>query len=494
MKKVFKNSVSLLLAAIMIFGMLPVFNAAAKTSGNLTYEVQNGKVTITGCKESASGKLTIPSKIGGYPVTKIGQEAFSGCSELTSVKIPDGVTSIGENAFSGCANLKSVTVPDSVKSIGKFAFFCCLNLTDIKIPNKVKIINEGVFYYCDSLKTINIPKGVTKIDDYAFEGCISLDNVTIPNGVKTIGDAAFSECSIKSITIPDSVTSIGEWAFSYCENLTSVKIGKGVKKIERRTFQFCTSLKSVTIPEGVESIGEQAFEFCGCLKSIRIPKSVTKIEKEAFGYDRDENKEKVAGFTIYGYKDSAAQKYAKNNGFKFVAFGKIGSVTLSNDTFTYDGKAKQPTVTVKDSKGNTLKNGTDYTVKYSSGRKNVGKYTVTVTFKGKYSGTKKLTFKIKPRSTSISKLTAGKNKFTATWKKQTTQVSGYQLQYSTSSSMKNAKLKPLSDTSKNSLTVTGLKASTKYYVRVRTYKNVKIDGKTYKYFSAWSSVKSVKTK
>ncbi len=173
---------------------------------------------------------------------------------------------------------------------------------------------------------------------------------------------------------------------------------------------------------------------------------------------------------------------------------KISSVKLSATSYTYDGKVKKPTVTVKDSNGNKLKNGTDYTVKYSSGRKNVGKYTVTVTFKGSYSGTKKLTFKINPKGTSVSKLTAGKGKFTATWKKQSTQVSGYQIQYSTSSKMTNAKTKTYSGASKTSASVSGLKSAKTYYVRVRTYKNVTIDGKTVKLYSSWSSVKSVKTK
>lgn len=169
---------------------------------------------------------------------------------------------------------------------------------------------------------------------------------------------------------------------------------------------------------------------------------------------------------------------------------KIASVTLSATSYTYNGKTKKPTVTVTDTKGNALTKDTDYTVSYSSGRKNVGKYTVTVTFKGKYGGSKKLTFTINPKGTTISKLTAGSKKFTATWTAQATQTSGYQIQYSTSSKMKNATIKTYSNTSTTSKSITGLNAATTYYVQIRTYKTV--DGT--KYYSSWSSVKSVKTK
>ena len=173
---------------------------------------------------------------------------------------------------------------------------------------------------------------------------------------------------------------------------------------------------------------------------------------------------------------------------------KASSVKLSKTSFTYNGKTQKPSVTVKDSKGKTLKNGTDYTVKYSKGCKNVGQYTVTITFKGKYSGTKTLTFKIVPKGTSISKLTAGKKQFTAKWSKQTTQTTGYELQYSTKSSMSGAKTVKINKNKTTSSTVKKLKGKKKYYVRVRTYKTVKINGKSVKLYSSWSKVKSVKTK
>ena len=173
---------------------------------------------------------------------------------------------------------------------------------------------------------------------------------------------------------------------------------------------------------------------------------------------------------------------------------RVSLVYLTNTVFTYNGNILRPSVVVKDRTGKTLKNGTDYTVKYSSGCKNVGQYSVTVTLKGKYAGTKTLTYKIVPKGTSISKLTAGKKQFTAKWTAQTAQTTGYELQYSTSSSMSGAKTVTVGKNKTTSSTVKKLKGKKKYYVRIRTYKTVKIGGKTVKLYSAWSKVKSVKTK
>ncbi len=167
------------------------------------------------------------------------------------------------------------------------------------------------------------------------------------------------------------------------------------------------------------------------------------------------------------------------------------TVKLSATSYTYNGKVKTPSVTVKDSKGKTLKKDAEYTVKYSSGRKNPGKYTVTVTFKGKYSGTKKLSFTIKPKVVTLSKVTAGSKQLTANWKT-VAAVTGYEVQASTSSKFtsKTTKKVTLKSAKTKKTTIKKLKKGKKYYVKVRAYKTV--DGK--KIYGAWSAVKSVKIK
>lgn len=189
-------------------------------------------------------------------------------------------------------------------------------------------------------------------------------------------------------------------------------------------------------------------------------------------------------------KNGKIVKVCKTCGYKkTTTIYKPEKYKLSATKYSYNGKYKKPTVTVKDSKGNKLVKGTDYTVSYSD-NKNVGEATAKITFIGKYSGSKSLKFDIKPPKTSLTAVTPLKKGFKAKWSKQTTKTAGYQIQYSTSSKFKN----PVVITVKGNETTTNkvkkLKSKTKYYVRVRTYKTV--NGK--KYYSFWSDKKSVTTK
>ena len=173
---------------------------------------------------------------------------------------------------------------------------------------------------------------------------------------------------------------------------------------------------------------------------------------------------------------------------------KVKSVALTKTSYTYNKKAHKPGVVAKDDQGNKIP-ASDYTVKYSSRCKNVGKYAVTVTFKGEYKGTYTRTYNVVPQGTKLKSVKAGKKSFKATWKKQKTQTSGYQLAYSTSK--KFAKKVKTTTVSKNGTvkkTVKKLSKKKTYYVKVRTYKTVKSGKKTIKLYSGWSAAKKVKTK
>ncbi|MCM8871999.1 MAG: leucine-rich repeat domain-containing protein [Paludibacteraceae bacterium] len=142
-----------------------------------------------------------------------------------SVTIPNSVTSVGEEAFRGCTGLTSVTIPNSVTSIGFWAFLDCTGLTSITIPNSVTSIGNSAFYRCTGLTSVTISNSVTSIGSSVFSGCTGLTSVTIPNSVTSIGELAFYDCTgLTSITIPNSVTSIGDWAFNNCTGLTSMTV------------------------------------------------------------------------------------------------------------------------------------------------------------------------------------------------------------------------------------------------------------------------------
>lgn len=174
---------------------------------------------------------------------------------------------------------------------------------------------------------------------------------------------------------------------------------------------------------------------------------------------------------------------------------KISNVKLSKSIYTYDKKAKKPTVTVKDTKGKKLKKGKDYTVTYAKGRKTIGNYKVTIQLKGKkYNGKETLTFRIAPAGTSIKSAKAGKTKVTVNWKKQTRNTSGYIIQYSANKSFRNVKQITISSNKAKSKQITKLSTKKQYYVRLCTYKNVKKNGKTTKICSDWSNAVAVKTK
>ena len=220
--------------------------------------------SITSCKIHAETKF-------------IHSAAFSWCTSLTSITIPDSVTSIGESVFYCCYNLTSITIPDSVTSIGDWAFSECDSLTyneydnayylgndnnphlvmvraknnsitSCKIHEETKFIHSPAFYNCDSLTSITIPDSVTNIGDYAFYWCTSLTSITIPDSVTSIGDEVFYLCtSLTSITIPDSVTSIGDYAFGECYNLTSITIPDSVTSIGDEAFYCCTSLADINV-------------------------------------------------------------------------------------------------------------------------------------------------------------------------------------------------------------------------------------------------------
>jgi serine/threonine protein kinase len=186
-------------------------------------------------------------------------------------------------AFTDCSDLKYIDIPQSVEKIGKYAFANCRKLQFLKIPEGVDVLRTGMFMNCSSLLSIFIPNSVKTIHASVFLKCVSLQSIDIPLGITSIGEGAFSGCeSLKGIDIPNSVTTIGQFAFSGCRGLKRVSLSNGMSKIEFGCFSGCYELEEVIIPKGVRCIGHHAFAYCKKLKKVYFSDSVLEIGEEPF--------------------------------------------------------------------------------------------------------------------------------------------------------------------------------------------------------------------
>ena len=307
-----KKLLSILFVLLLSVAGMMKGHAQSFAVGNLNYSVNSDgtSVTVTGHVNgtSATGGVTIPSNVSNsgisYSVTSIGEDAFYGCSGLTSVTIPNSVATIGDHAFYRCSGISSISLPDAVTTIAKYTFSECTNLSSVTFGNAVTLIGKHSFSYCSSLTEIVIPNTVTRIVTSAFYKCNNLSSVILSNSIGTIETSVFCDCSsLSSIELPSSVHSIetsaflrsgltsintnavftiGQYAFSECNNLVSVTLGNSLSTIENYAFSSCGNLSSVSFGGAVSSIGQYAFRFCSQLTSISIPNSVTTIGRYAF--------------------------------------------------------------------------------------------------------------------------------------------------------------------------------------------------------------------
>ena len=489
--------------------------------------------------------ITIPTGITG-----IGEKAFYWCDALATVNMPTKLDYIGKQAFYACKSLKSISIPTGVRTIDMQTFASCMLLRNVTLPSTVTTIDQGAFEMCLSLSSINLPANLEEISANAFYFCDVLDNITIPSKVKFIGDYAFEDCaSLSKINIPASVKSIGNNAFSRCGKIASITVASGnaayctengalytkdmfslllypAKKagtaftvsaktytISPYAFYKAENLTSVSLPSKLVTIENNAFYGCINIKSITVPKTVNYIGAKALGFYHKINvtaDQKVDGFKICGYKNSAAQAYAVDNNIKFEIIADTPAavtgfkartisstyVTLGwNSINTVDGYEIQQ---YKDGKwANTAvvtgANNTSYTVKglkagTAGYRFRIRAYKTNGSSKqyGSWSSELKVNtnpygvggFKVKSKSsTSV----------TLQWNKGTT-ASGYQLQQ-----YKNGKWTDIftpSRATETSYTVKGLKAGTAgYRFRIRAYKTY---GSS-KQYGSWSSELKVNT-
>lgn len=483
-----------------------------------------GDRAFYGCLNMES--ISLPASL-----KKIGEMSFNGCSSLEELALPDGLTTIGWNAFTGCNHIKEMIFPNSVKTIGPGALAECNAIASVKLPENLTIVEYHLFRMCHSLKEINIPKTVTEIGGAAFYNCVKLTEVTVPSGVTEIGDFAFIGCKkLERVTVYNGKCTLPEDPRVFPD--TTILRGyegstlEAFAKANERKFESMPN-----VPEHDHAWGEPAVTkeaTCQEAGVLTYTCSVCKETKEETIPITDHNPVPVPAVaancqktgltegiscsmcglvfkpqailpkTGHSWKDTPTPATVSKNGklvsactvcgaAKKTTIPKIKTIKISKTEFVYDGTAKKPTVTVKNADNETLKEGTDYTLKYSKGRKNIGTYAVTVTFKGNYGGTKTLKFKVLPgRVTNLKATALSGRKFSLSWNK----VDGakkYAVYYATS---KNGSYTKLGSFSKNTLTTTGYTAGKTYYFKVRAVKTV--DGTNY--FGADSLIKHAKAK
>ena len=235
---------------VKIDGLYYHIDAETKTAEvtyyRLGYRIISGDVIIP---ETVEYKETV------YIVSTIGDRAFTWCSGLTSVVIPNSVISIGHEAFSGCSGLTSVVIGNGVTSIGDYAFDSCSGLTSVTIPNSVTSIGES-----------------------AFDNCGSLSSVTIGNSVTSIGNSAFNLCTkLRSICIPNSVTSIGDFAFEYCNDLQYIDIPNNLIYIGVHALDGTAWF--INQPEGLVYAGKIAYKYHGkCPRTLLLRLKKARLE------------------------------------------------------------------------------------------------------------------------------------------------------------------------------------------------------------------------
>lgn len=347
-------------------------NSNALVSANYSYDAStNGYDNL----KSLFGNQVTSYHLGSN-VQSIGENAFRGCSGMTSVSMPSALSSIGDNAFRDCSNLYSVDLPDYLNSVGAYAFAECTSLTSVFIPDYVSSIGRSAFFGCSSLTSVTIPSSVTDLGVSSFDECPNMTSVTINSnaiisattydrnlksffgdfnrsytlgqGVTSIGNHAFSGCyCMTSVIIPSTLTSIGSYAFINCINLSWVKITDmqawcaiDFADAYANPLYYADHLylnnNEVThlyIPVSVSAIEDYAFIGLTGLQSVTIPTSVTSIGVDAFKDCTNLTSVTINSIAI------ASTNYTRTDNLKSIFGDQVTSYTFGNLVTAIGGNA-----------------------------------------------------------------------------------------------------------------------------------------------------------
>lgn len=446
MTKHYKKIALTVFITVVLAVCMFAFNASAANEGPFVYEISNGEVTITKCDPTISGDLIIPDTLGGMPVTAIGDKAFYYCSELTSVTMGEDIRSIGKGAFAYCGALSKVYLSPEITEIADETFMMCFNLSQASISNtKIKFVGERAFAYCEFLTVVTLPDTLESIGAEAFHWCSSLESVIIGKNVKHVGQYAFSKChNVQNVYYMGTQADYQKIAYA---------VGNDLLEPTTKYFEHIH-----LYDEKVESVGD-------CL--IRGKKTYScrcgdVYSDVSYGPHSYINVITKATFKANGKTEKTCRLCG--NIQKTTVIPKV-TAKLAKTAYAYSGKEITPSVTVTNADGAVLTADKSYTLKYSSGRKELGEYAVRITLSGtKYEGTTKLYFNIIPGKPSIT-TDESTDKITLTWEK-VKGAKGYRV-YAYDTAKKTYKsLKTLTGTS---YTISKLEAGKDYAYSVRAY-------------------------
>ncbi|MBO7320215.1 MAG: fibronectin type III domain-containing protein [Clostridia bacterium] len=448
MVKASKKITMTVFLAVVLTVCLFAFSASAATEGPYTYEINNGEVTITHCDpDGISGDITIPKSLGGIRVTAIGERAFYYCNGINSVTIEDNIKSIAPQAFAMCGALSEVILPDSLVEIADGTFADCTNLAKVSLSKtQIKTIGANAFSGCEFIETITLPDTLETVDEGAFKGCWGLRTVIVGNNTKSIGKSAFANCYNLS-----DIYYAGEK-----EAFDKIAIAEGNESLKSAYAYY----NHIHVYDDVEKIRDG-----DCvIKSRKIYTCRCSDYYNEFKYGAHSYKSVTTKATFKADGKTESKCKLCGNVKKTTVIPKVVA-KLSKTDYTYTGKAITPTVSVKNSKGTALTKDKSYTLKYSSGRTEMGEYYVKVTLSGsKYSGSTKLYFNIVPGKAAVTAKT-DTDSVTLTWNK-VTGAKGYKV-YSYNPQTK--KYKALKTVSGTTYTIEKLDSATEYTYTVRAY-------------------------
>lgn len=299
------------------------------------------------------------------------------------IAIPDGITTIADNAFFGNTSITGVTFSGSVQTIGSSAFNGCSNLTELSIPASVTTIGVSAFANCTGLASVNLTPSTGTIAEGQFYNCLSLTNVTVPEGISSIASAAFGGCSnLTSVSLPSSLASMDLNAFTGDVNLAAISVAAGngtytsydgcLYTAGSSQMQLCPPGKtSVAFAPSVTGIAGGAFSGCNFITAITVPASVNSIAADAFSGSALQNVTIPAAVTaigsqsawtpkvIYGYRDSVAESWAKENHYLFESLDGSSKDKEDEDDNADIGDGGEADKDVHGGNGGNVGNGTN---------------------------------------------------------------------------------------------------------------------------------------